>query len=400
MGFTLPEEYMQLKKMVRKFTEKELFPLENMVIEREASRGFTDLSVLPPEEEIKLMEKTKELGLWGLDVPEEYGGQGLGAMAKIVVSEELRRSIVPFFLPPDSPNLDFMIACCTEEQHEKYLFPYARGEKRSALAMTEPGAGSDAAGIQMRADLKNGKWVLNGSKSFISFGPKADFFIVMAVNDKEKGKKGGFTAFLVDKGHPGMQIVRNVNTIGEMLAYEMVFDDCELDPSQVLGEVGQAFIPLSNRFGVRRLEIAAWCCGYADRLIGLMIEQANLRKTFGKLLADRQAVQWWIADSTTELHATRLMLYNAAWKMDNGLGDLRKETSMLKIYATEMLSKVADRAIQVHGGMGLTKEMPIEYIYRLVRIFRIVEGPTEIHRWLLAREVFKDQKPYDNFGVF
>lgn len=197
-----------------------------------------------------------------------------------------------------------------------------------------------------------------------------------------------------------MRIVRNVNSIGEMLTYEMVFEDVELDPFQVLGEVGQAFIPLQNRFGVRRLELASWCCGYSDRLIQLMIEQANLRKTFGKPLADRQAVQWWIADSTTQLHACRLMLYHAAWKMDQGVNDMRKEAAMLKVYATEMLTKIADRAIQVHGGMGLSKEMPIEYIYRLVRIFRIVEGPSEIHRWVLAREVLKDGKPYDAFEVF
>ncbi|MFZ3101279.1 MAG: acyl-CoA dehydrogenase family protein [Desulfitobacteriaceae bacterium] len=400
MDFALPEEYMQLKRMVRKFTEKELFPLEKIVIEREASRGLTDLSVIPPEEELKLLQKSKELGIWGIDVPEKFGGQGLGALAKVVVSEEIRRSIVPFFLPPDAPNLSFLMACCTEAQHEKYLIPYAKGEKRSALAMTEPGAGSDAGGIQMRADFKDGKWILNGVKHFISFGPKADFFITLAVNDREKGKRGGFTAFLVDKGTPGMRIVRNVNSIGEMLTYEMVFEDVELDPFQVLGEVGQAFIPLQNRFGVRRLELASWCCGYSDRLIQLMIEQANLRKTFGKPLADRQAVQWWIADSTTQLHACRLMLYHAAWKMDQGVNDMRKEAAMLKVYATEMLTKIADRAIQVHGGMGLSKEMPIEYIYRLVRIFRIVEGPSEIHRWVLAREVLKDGKPYDAFEVF
>ncbi len=400
MDLSLPEEYVQLKRTVRKFTENELFPLEKAVIEREASRGFTDLSALSLEEETKLMEKTKELGLWGIDVPEELGGQGLGALAKVVVSEEIKRSIVPFFLPPDAPNLNYLLACCTKAQHEKYLIPYVKGEKKSALAMTEPGAGSDASGIQMRAEFKDGKWILNGAKSFISVGPKADFFITLAVNDKEKGKKGGFTAFLVDKGTPGMQIVRNVNTIGEMLAYEMVFEDVELDPSQVLGEIGQAFIPLQNRFGVRRLELASWCCGYADRLIQLMIVQANLRKTFGKLLAERQAVQWWIADSTTELHACRLMMYHAALKMDRGVSDMRKEASMLKVYATEMLTKVADRAIQVHGGMGLTKEMPIEFIYRLVRIFRIVEGPSEIHRWVLAREVLKNGKPYDGFDVF
>jgi len=185
--------------------------------------------------------------------------------------------------------------------------------------------------------------------------------------------------------------------LGICLLTNFVLEDMELEPSQVLGEVGYAFIPLQNRFGVRRIELAARCCGYADRLIQLMIDQANIRVTFGKTLAERQAVQWWISDSMMELHAARLMVYHAAWKVDQGHKDMRKEAAMLKVYCTEMLSKIADRAIQVHGGLGLSKEMPIEYIYRLVRIFRIVEGPSEIHRWLLAREILKDGKPYETF---
>ncbi len=399
MDFSLPAEFLLLKSMVRKFTQYELFPLEKTVIEREASRGLTDLPALPPEDEKRLMQRTAELGLWGLEVPARFGGQGLGALAKVVVVEELNRSIVPFTLPPDAPNLNFLLESCNEEQFDKYLIPYAKGEKLSALAMTEPNAGSDAGAIQMRADLMGGRWTLNGSKMFISYAKKVDFFIVVAVSDRQKGKRGGFTAFLVDQGTSGMHIVRNVNTIGEMLTYELVFEDVELEPGQVLGEVGQAFIPLQNRLGVRRMELAARCLGYADRLIQLMIEQANVRQTFGKPLADRQAVQWWISDSLMELHAARLMTYHAAWKVDRGAKDLRKEAAMLKVFATEMLSKVADRAIQVHGGMGLSKEMPIEYIYRLARIFRIVEGPSEIHRWLLARETCKEGKPYDMFRL-
>ncbi|MDA8233355.1 MAG: acyl-CoA/acyl-ACP dehydrogenase [Clostridia bacterium] len=399
MDFSLPEEYVELKKMVRRFTENEIMPLENKVIEREASRGFKDDPVLLPEEEAVLKQKTKDLGLWGIEVPEEFGGQGLGALAKIVVLEELKRSIVPFTLPPDAPNLNFLQECCNKEQYEKYLLPYAKGDISSCLAMTEPNAGSDAAAIQTKAEFKNGKWVINGTKMFISFAPKVDFFIVTTVTDREKGKKGGFTAFLLDKGTPGLRVAKNVNTIGEMLAYEIVLEDVTVGPEQVLGEVGNAFIPLQNRFGVRRLEIAAWCCGFSDRLIKMMIDQANIRKTFGKPLADRQSVQWWIADSTMELHACRLMLYHAAWKVDQGIKDVRMEAAMLKVYATEMLTKIADRAIQVHGGYGLSKEMPIEFIYRLARITRIIEGPSEIHRWVIAREGLKNEKPYNTFGI-
>jgi alkylation response protein AidB-like acyl-CoA dehydrogenase len=399
MDFSLPEEYVMLKQMVRKFTEKELFPLEQTIINREAERGLSDTPVIPPEEEKKLLEKTKELGLWGIDVPEKFGGQELGNLAKCIVVEEMNRSIVPLTLPPDAPNLNYLLSCCNEQQYEKYLIPYAKGEKISALAMTEPNAGTDAGGIRMRADRRGDKWVLNGSKMFISFAHKADFFITIAVSDREKGKKGGFTAFLVDKDTPGLKVVRNIPVIGEMVSYELVYEDVELDESQVLGEVGQAFIPLQNRFGVRRMELGARCCGLADRLIQLMIEQANIRTTFGKPLKDRQAVQWWITNSTMDLHAARLMVYHAAWKADQGITDLRLEAAMVKVFCTEMLTRVADRAIQVHGGLGLSKEMPIEYIYRLVRIFRIVEGPSEIHRWLVARELTKKNKTYDSFAL-
>ncbi|KJS00772.1 MAG: benzylsuccinyl-CoA dehydrogenase [Peptococcaceae bacterium BRH_c4a] len=399
MDFSLPEEYVMLKDMVRKFTEREIMPLETTVIEREASRGLTDTPVLPPEEEKKLLEKTKELGLWGIEVPEEYGGQGLGHLAKCLVVEELNRSIVPFTLPPDAPNLNYLVECCSQDQRERYLLPYVNAKKTSALAMTEPNAGSDASNISLRADRRGDKWVLNGTKIFISFGPKADFFITIAVNDRNKGKKGGFTAFLVDRGTPGFTIGRNIPSIGEMQTYELIYDNVELDDRQVLGEVGQAFVPLQNRFGVRRMELAARCLGMADRLIQLMILQANIRHTFGKPLADRQAIQWWITDSTMELNAARLMTYHACWKADQGIKDLRLEAAMVKVYATEMLTRVADRAIQIHGGLGLSKEMPIEYIYRLVRILRIVEGPSEIHRWLVARELLKKNKGYDLFEM-
>lgn len=399
MDFALPDEYVMLKKMVRKFTEKELIPLEQTIINREAERGLSDTPVIPPEEEKKLLEKTKELGLWGIDVPEKFGGQDLGYLAKCIVVEEINRSIVPLTLPPDAPNLNYLLSCCNERQYEKYLLPYARGEKISALAMTEPNAGTDAAGIQLRADRRGDKWVLNGSKMFISFARKADFFITIAVSDREKGKKGGFTAFLVDKDTPGLTVARNIPVIGEMVSYELVYDNVELDESQVLGEVGQAFIPLQNRFGVRRMELAARCCGLADRLIQLMIEQANIRSTFGKPLAERQAIQWWITNSTMDLHAARLMVYHAAWKADQGIKDLRLEAAMVKVFCTEMLTRIADRAIQIHGGLGLSKEMPIEYIYRLVRIFRIVEGPSEIHRWLVARELTRKGKTYDTFAL-
>ncbi|MFA5384609.1 MAG: acyl-CoA dehydrogenase family protein, partial [Eubacteriales bacterium] len=231
MDFTIPDEFVMLKKMVRKFTENEIMPLEMTVIEREAERGFEAKTSIPPEEEKKILAKAKDLGLWGIDVPEEHGGQGLGMLAKLLVEEEMARSIVWLFLPPDSPNLDFLVNACRPEQYEDYLLPYSRGEKTSALALTEANAGSDAAGIQLKADRKGDKWVLNGTKLWISFGPKADFFIVIAVTDKVKKQRGGFTAFLVDKGTPGFTILRNIPCIGDMLVYELLLEDVVLDDS-------------------------------------------------------------------------------------------------------------------------------------------------------------------------
>jgi (R)-benzylsuccinyl-CoA dehydrogenase len=326
-------------------------------------------------------------------VPEEYGGQEFGMLTKCVVIEELKNSIVPFILPPESPNLYLLKELCKGDQVDRYLLPYARGEKKSCIALTEPGAGSDAGAIKSRAERKNGKWVLNGSKIWISNARRADFMIVLAVTDPEKGAHGGMTAFLVDKGTPGVSIPSSYPMIGEYHPYAVFFDNVELDDSQVLGEVGTAFKPLQKRLGVRRLDIASRCIGLATRCINMMIEQANSRSTFGSLLADRQTVQNWIADSYQELEMVRLLVYRLAWKVDRGDADFRRDGSVVKVQATEMIARVADRAIQLFGGMGLSKELPLEYISRMVRVLRIVEGPSEVHRWVIARDLLKNGLP-------
>ena len=392
MRFQLPEEVEMLQKVVRKFVKNELMPYEKIVIEREASRGLNDTPLLPPEIEQELLAKAKSIGLYGINVPAKYGGQEMGALAQYIAIEELYRTIVPFTFPPDAPNLNFLEACCNEEQREKYLLPYARGEKRSCLALTEPAAGADVQGIQMKAERVGDKWVLNGNKIFISFIPKADFIVTIAVTDKEKGAKGGITAFIVDKDTPGLTIPSSYPTIGEWHPHELLYENVVVGDDKVLGEVGWAFVPLQNRLGIRRLEIAAWSVGRAQRCLDMMIEFANTRKTFSQPLAERQAVQWWIADSAMEIHQARLMSYEAAWKIDQGMKDLRMEASRLKVFATEMLGRVADRAIQLFGGMGVSKELPLEYIYRSSRIYRIIEGPSEIHRMSMAKKLLKAGK--------
>jgi (R)-benzylsuccinyl-CoA dehydrogenase len=393
MDFTLPEELRMLRDTVARFVREELLPLERDVIKREAERGLTDAPLIDPDVEKELNRKAKAIGLYGIDVPEEYGGQNLGMLAKAVVIEELKTSIVPFVLPPDSPNLWMLRETCKGDQIRKYLLPYASGEKKSAIAISEPGAGSDPAGMKTRAEYKNGKWVLNGQKIWISHARHADFIIVMAVTDPAKGSRGGITAFLVDKGTKGLSIPSVFNTMGEHAPYAVFLDNVELSDDQVLGEVGNGFGPMQNRLGVRRMEIACRALGYARRCMDLMLTQANQRKTFGALLADRQQVQWWLADSWQEMEMVRWITWRLAWKMDQGGADWRREASMVKLQGSEMIARVSDRAIQLLGGMGVSKDMPLEYIARAVRVLRIFEGPSEVHRWVIARDLLRNGMP-------
>lgn len=395
MDFTLPEELRMLRDTVARFVREELLPLERDVIKREAERGLTDAPLIDPDAEKELNRKAKEIGLYGIDVPEEYGGLNMGMLAKAVVIEELKTSIVPFVLPPDSPNLWMLRETCRGDQVQKYLLPYANGEKKSAIAISEPGAGSDPAGMKTRAEYKNGKWVLNGQKIWISGARKADFIIVMAVTDPEKGSRGGITAFLVDKGTKGLSIPSVFNTMGEHAPYAVFFDNVELSDDQVLGEVGKGFAPMQNRLGVRRMEIACRSLGYARRCMDYMLQQANERKTFGALLGDRQQVQWWLADSWQEMEMVRWITWRLAWKMDQGGADWRREAAMVKLQGSEMIARVSDRAIQLLGGMGVSKDLPLEYIARSCRVFRIFEGPSEVHRWFIARDLLRNGMPAD-----
>lgn len=386
MDFELPEDVVQVRDSVRRFVREELLPLERTVIRREAERGLADTPIVPPDVATALDAKAKALGLWGIDVPAQFGGQDLGALVKCVVTEELKHSIVPFVLRPDSPNLHFLQQCARGPQIERYLLPYAAGDKKSCLALTEAGAGSDAGAIAMRAVRIKGGWRLNGSKTFISNAKSSDFIITMAVAESETGERLGISAFLVDRDTPGLTIPASYPMIGEYHPYEIHYQDVEVTDDQVLGEIGRAFAPLQRRLSIRRAEIGARCVGLAQRCLDMMIEQAGLRITFGKPLAERQSVQWWIADSWQEIESVRVLTWRLASRIDRG-GDIRREASMVKIMATEMIGRVVDRAIQLFGGMGVSKELPLEYIYRLVRVYRIVEGPSEIHRSIIARDL-------------
>ena len=390
MNFELPEELRMLRDAAARFTQRELIPHEPLVIRREVERGFEDTPLLPPELEKQIMDKARAAGLVALEVPEEFGGAGASILAKCVVVEQLKHSILfPFGFAPNFPDVFMLLESCKGAQIDKYLKPFLRGETQSCIAITEPGAGADASAIKMRAERRDNKWVLNGEKIFITHARYADFMIVVTVTDTTRGSRGGMTAFLLDRNQPGISVPSAYKMIGDYSPYAVHFDNVEATDDQVLGEVGQAFAPMQGRLGLRRMEIAATCLGLATRCLKMMIEQAKLRRTFGAPLADRQAVQWWIADSYREIELTRLALYKLAWDIDQK-HDVRRDASMLKVQATEMAGAVVDRAMQLFGGMGMSKELPLEFISRVVRIYRIVEGPSEVHRWVIARDLLKN----------
>ncbi len=387
MLFELAEEHRMLKDLVAKFVDQELIPLEPAALAREI-RG--EKMGLTAEEETRLHDKCKELGLWGLDVPEELGGANLPAVALMAINEELGRTCIPFFFPPDSPNLHMLMAACNEDQKQRYMLPYASGEKKSAIAISEPGAGGDPSGMTTRAVQDGTDWVINGRKIWVSRVPYVDFTIVMARVGEGK-RHEGVTAFLVDKGTPGFIVEREIPMIGGQRTYELVFDNLRVPETQILGTIGQGFAPMQLRLTVRRLQMGAWCTGMAIRALDIMINHVKQRTTFGAKLSDRQSIQWWIADAATRIHACRLMVLHAAAKQDAG-GDVRTEASMVKVTATELAQDVIDHAMQSLGAMGMTRELPLQIMAQKVRTMRIYEGPSEVHRMVIARRLIDARK--------
>jgi alkylation response protein AidB-like acyl-CoA dehydrogenase len=385
--FEIPEEHRMLQDLVAKFVDNELMPLEAAVLKREMQG---DKAYLTEAEEAPLLARCKELGLWGLDVPEEFGGANLPTVALIGVYEEQGRTPVPFTFPPDSPNLHMLIAVANDEQRRKYLDPYARGIAKSAIAISEPGAGGDPAGMTTRAVQDGDDWVINGRKIWVSRVPYADFVILMARTGEGK-RQDGITAFIVEKATKGFIIEREIPMLGGQRTYELVFEDCRIPARQVLGKLGQGFAPMQLRLTVRRLQMGAWCVGVARRALDMMMDHAKQRSTFGVKLADRQAIQWWIADAAVNIHACRLMVLDAAVKQDAGQ-DVRTEASMVKLFGTEMAQEVVDHAMQTFGAMGVAKELPLQLMMQKVRTMRVYEGPSEVHRMVIARRMLASRK--------
>ena len=381
MQFELVEEHQMLKDLVRRFADDQLIPLENDVLKREAEGK--DLG-LEPAVLKKVDAVSKEMGLWGLDAPADIGGADLPAVAMVGVNEELGRTITPYTLPPDSPNLRMMMATVNDRQRKTYLEPYVRGETISAIGISEPGAGADPAAMSTTAVRDGDDWVINGRKIWITRAAEADFTILMAVTDKQKRARGGISAFLVDSDTPGFNIIRKIPMIGGGATYEIALDDCRVPSWKLLGAEGNGFAPMQLRLGTRRIEMASWSIGMAQRALDMIVEYAPQRKTFGLPLSERQAIQWWVTDAATQIHAARLMTYDCAWKLDAGR-DVRMEISMIKAYTTEMAWRVVDHAIQTFGAMGVTKELPLHLMAAKLRTMRIYDGPTEVHKWVVAR---------------
>ena len=386
MTIDVAEEHRMIIDLVEKFVDNELMPLERAVMEREASGEPVSLV---KEEEVTLLAKCKELGLWALDAPEPLGGAELPTTVMLAIQERLRRTVTPFIFPPDSPNLHMLMDVATSEQKEKYLRPYAQGEMKSCIAISEPGAGGDPAQMRTRAVREGNEWVINGRKIWVSNVPSADFTILMAVTDPDKGARGGITAFVVDKGTAGFNVEREIPMLGGARTYELAIEGLRLKDSQVLGEVGQGFAPMQKRLTVRRLEMGAMCVGIASRALQMMCEHTQQRETFGQKLSDRQAIQWWIADAATKIHAARLMVMDAGQKQDRG-EDVRTVASMVKVFATEMATEIVDQAMQSFGALGMAREMPFTIMSQRLRLTRVYEGPSEVHRMVIARRTLKD----------
>ena len=383
MDFAVPQEYAELQKQMRGFIDRELRPLEEAEVDKEKDD-------VPVELRDRVRRRSAKLGFYAADFPEDLGGSGLPQLGMVLLREAAAGAgsrLAGFTVyGPEGPT--GLLLNGTDEQKKKYLTPLITAEKSMCFALTEPDAGSDAQNIRTTATQDGADWILNGTKHFITNGKHADFALVFAVNDREKKAQGGITAFIVEAGTPGFSVGRaQIGMLEGEGQYELIFDNCRVSEEQILGgsqNVGMGFYAAMQFLAMGRLSIAAMCNGIADYCIDLGTEYAKNRQAFGRPIGKNQYVQGHIVDSVVELKASRLMTYECAWKYDNG-DPVIQESSIVKLYAAEMVNRVVDRMIQVHGGMGWMRELPLERIYRLVRIFTLVEGTSEVQKYIIAK---------------
>ncbi|MET7491187.1 acyl-CoA dehydrogenase family protein [Streptomyces sp900116325] len=379
VDFSLSVEERQIRDTVRAFISKEVMPLEQEVLRNErAGVPAIALDVLA-----ELRAKARRAGFWGMNTPEEYGGMNLGAVMSAILAMETGRTYVPFSFGGSADNI---LYSCNDEQKQRYLIPTIEGERRSSFAITEPGAGSDARNIRTRAVRDGGDWVINGEKTFITGGNEADFVMVFAVTDPDKGADGGVTCFLVDRDMGWKS--EPIPTMGQWGPAALVFDDVRVPDENVLGEVGHGFALALRWIGQGRYMIPARAIGSAERMLQMAIDYAKIRTSMGNPIAEYQAIQWQIADSQVEIESTKWLTLYAAWRVQQGM-DARHASSIAKLNGALMANQVVDRVLQIHGGMGYTKELPIERWYRELRLLRIFEGTDEIQRRTIARNLLK-----------
>jgi acyl-CoA dehydrogenase len=379
MDLSLSTEELETRNWVRNFVAKEIVPLEQQALRRERNHQ----PGLPREEYKALQAKARQFGFWGIQTPAEYGGMELSAVMAALIEAELGRSFLPFRFGGYADNILFQ---ANEAQKQEYLLPTIEGDRISCFAITEPGAGSDATAIRATARKDGSDWIINGEKTFITGGNEADFTMVFAITDPEKGVNGGVTCFLADRDMGWKS--EYIDTMGEWGPAALVFDDVRVPERNILGEEGQGFKLAMQWIGRGRYLLPARAIGACERLIEMAMEHARNRSTFGEPIANRQAIQWMIADSGVELEALRWLVLSAAWQVDQGL-DSRHAQSMAKLFGGVKANEIVDRMLQIHGGMGYTRELPIERWYRELRLLRIYEGTDEIQRRTIARNLLK-----------
>jgi acyl-CoA dehydrogenase len=397
MDFELTDEQKMLRDMVRRFVDEKLIPLEQeyLLQKREDRRLRTRHEILGEDKFYQLQEEAKNMGLWALWLPKEYGGAGMGFIEYLIVTEELKKTFIWFEFGGDAPHV---LLEGGQNMIDNYLQPCIRGDKHyhGVFAQTEPNAGADPAAIETTATWDGNNWILNGTKTFIGEAEFTDFLLLPAVTDKSKGHQG-ITLFVVDREtatKPGYKVSRLIETMADdWTLCELVLDDCPVPAENVVGEVGEGFKVAQKFLVVRgRLHHGGWQLGAAGRCLQKAAEYAKSRTTFGKPLAERQSIQWMIADSALDLHCTRWIAYHCAWKADRG-EDVRLESAMVKLHADEMAFRLIDKAVQIYGALGLTKETDLHRFYLTARMLRIAGGPMEIMRKVIARSILSEEYP-------
>ncbi|MCB2135757.1 MAG: acyl-CoA dehydrogenase family protein [Rhodobacteraceae bacterium] len=382
MNVALSHEDELLRTSVRAFLDREVIPHEELV---------DQLGEVPEEIGREIERKAKELGLFAANLPERVGGGGLNYTQMSVIEREFGRTSHALHSWIARPTE--LLLACEDDQIDKYLMPCVTGAKRELFGLTEPGAGSDAMGMQSRAHRDGDDWILNGMKHFISAPTMADFAIVFAatgVDETKRGPRKRVTAFLVDRDMPGVTFREGSKCVSNRgyKTYELIFDNVRLGPGQVLGEEGRGFELAGKWLGMGRVWIGASCCGKAERLIALATDWCATRKQFGQPIGQFQATGFRLADMTIGLRTAELLVADTVRRADQGI--MRDEdAAMVKVYCSEMLNRVADDTVQIYGGMGLVEEMPVQRLWRDARIERIWDGTSEIQRHIITRAILR-----------